>query len=96
MAADRIQAVNALLVETMEAHERYEETDLKGVYDQQWARWYAAYAVEHGIRDLISRAVTADQLADFLVRTNAHFERADPKPTEPWAAYTARRIAMEL
>ena len=96
MAADRIEAVNALLVQTMEAHGTFEETELNGVYDEEWPRWYAAYAVEHGIGALVGHAVSADQLAQFLASSNVEFERAEPKPDEPWAAYTARRITAEL
>ena len=93
---DRIEALVRLLAETGEAHGRYEESELKGVYDQQWPTWYAGYAVDHGIGDLVGRAVTADELARFLASTNAEFEKIAPKPTEPWATYTARRIAAEL
>ena len=96
MATDRSEAVTALLVETMEAHGAFEATELNGVYDQDWPRWYAAYAVDHGIGALVGRVVTADEVAAFLVGSNAEFERADPKPEEPWATYTGRRIAAEL
>jgi len=93
---DRIGAITALLERTMEAHGRYEETALHGVYDREWARWYAAHAVEQGIGVLIGHTITADQLAQFLAGSNAEFERIDPRPSEPWAAYTAQRIAQEL
>ena len=96
MQPDRTEAVNALLVETMEAHGRFEETELNGVYDQDWPRWYAAYAVEHGIGALVGHAVTTDQLAQFLASSNGEFEHTEPRPDEPWAAYTARRITAEL
>jgi hypothetical protein len=93
---DRIEGVNRLLAETGQAHGRYEETELKGVYDQEWSNWYAAYAVDHGIGELVGHAVTAEELALFFASTNADFEKIEPKRTEPWAAYTARRIAAEL
>jgi hypothetical protein len=96
MAANRIEAIEALLVETKEAHGAFEQTELAGVYDQDWARWYAAYAIEHGIGALVGQAVTADELAQFLASSNVEFERTEPKPSEPWATYTARRIAAEL
>lgn len=92
----RIQAIAALLVQAQEAHGRYEATELDGVYDQEWPRWYAGYAVEHGIRDLLGHVVTADELAPFLAGSFADFERADPTPNEPWPEYIARRIAAEL
>ena len=96
MERDRIEALNALLVETEEAHGVFELAELKGAYDQDWPRWYAAYAVEHGLGELVGHAVTIDQLAGLLASTNAEFEPMEPKPSETWAAYTARRIAAEL
>lgn len=96
MAGDRIGHINALLVETAEAHDRFEATELAGVYDQEWAKWYAAYAVAHGIDALVGHAVTSERLAEFLASTNAEFEQIEPKPSDPWAAYTARRVASEL
>ena len=93
---DRIEALTSLLSETGQAHGRFEETELNGVYDQDWPTWYAAYAVDHGIGELVGRAVTADELAAFMASTNVEFERIEPKPSEPWAFYTARRIAAEL
>ena len=96
MEADRTEALSALLAQTQEAHGVFEATELNGVYDQEWAQWYAAHAFEHGIGAVLGHDVTADQLAQFLASSYADLEQMDPKPTEPWAAYTARRIAEDL
>jgi hypothetical protein len=96
MAADRIEAIKALLTQTEAAHGVFEATELQGVYDQEWPRWYAAYAVEHGIRELLGHDVTADRLAEVLASSYGEFERADPKPTESWTAYLARSVVEEL
>jgi hypothetical protein len=96
MDADRIDAVNALLIRAQEAHGVFEATELNGVYDKEWPRWYAAFAVENGLGGLVGHAIDVDRLADFLADSNAEFEAAEPKPSEPWAAYTARRITAEL
>lgn len=96
MAADRVEAITALLVQAEQAHGTYEATELKGVYDEDWPRWYAAYAVENGIGTLLGHDVASDQLTEFLASSHAEFEQAEPKPTESWAPYTARRIAAEL
>jgi hypothetical protein len=96
MDAGRIDAVNALLVQAQEAHHEFEATELKGVYDQDWPGWYAAFAVEHGLGGLVGHAIDVDRLTRFLADSNADFEAAEPKPSEPWAAYTARRITTEL
>ena len=92
IAAGRIEAIYALLAQTEKAHGTFETSELNGVYDEDWPLWYAAYAVEHGIGALLGHAVSADQLAQFLASTFIEFKQAEPKPSEPWAAYTARRI----
>ena len=96
MTTGDVDAIKALLDQTEAAHGQFESTTLKGVYDQEWAHWYAAYAVEHGIGDRLGRSVTADELQQFLASSYVDFQQADPRPTEPWAAYTARRIAADL
>lgn len=96
MADDRVDAIGALLSETGTAHGVYESTELDGIYDQEWPSWYAAYAVGHGIGDLIGHPVSSEELAAYLRSTNVEFEAIEPTPAEPWAAYTARRIAAEL
>ena len=96
MTADRIDAISALLAQAEEAHGKYEATELNGVYDRQWPRWYAGYAVDHGIGALLGRPITTDNLAEFLAGTFADFEQTEPSAGEGWAAYTARRIAAEL
>lgn len=96
MTDARIEAIEALLEETGNAHGVYEETELNGVYHDEWAEWYAAYAVEHGLPGLLGRPVNAEELARFLADSNTEFERASPKPNASWAAYTARRISAEL
>jgi hypothetical protein len=94
--ADLVAAIEALLVRTEQAHGVFESTELEGVYDQEWPRWYAVYAVEHGIGEILGGGVTVDELAEFLARSNAEFEAIDPKPSETWATYAARRISAEL
>jgi hypothetical protein len=95
-ADDRVKAVSALLTEAEQAHGVYEAAELGGVYDQDWPRWYGAYAVEHGLGELVGHDVPADQLGAFLAATFEEFKGAEPKPTDPWADWTARRITAEL
>ena len=96
MTTERIAALEALLTETEKAHGAYETTELNGVYDQEWPRWYAVYAVEHGLGEIIGRPVSADELAEFLTTSWSALQRADPKPSEPWTTSLARRMAEEL
>ena len=91
-----VGSIQALLTQTEAAHGAYEATELKGVYDQDWPSWYAQYAVEHGIGDLLGRAVTTEELARFLADSWRELEAADPKPAESWPAYTAQQIATRL
>lgn len=96
MTDDRAGALEALLTQAEEAHGVYETSELNGVYDEQWPRWYAQYAVDHGIAALIDRGVTVDELAAFLEASWDQTRRADAQPTEPWPAYTARRLAADF
>lgn len=96
MDADAAPRIEQLLIRTEAAHGRYEATELRGEYDRDWPRWYAAYAIDQGIGEILGRDVTVDELAEFLATSFSEFERADPKPTESWAAYIARRMATEL
>jgi hypothetical protein len=60
MANDQQRAVIALLREAGAAHGVYETTELGGVYDQQWAAWYAAYLLKHGLGELLGQALWAE------------------------------------
>jgi len=88
-----IRAIEELLAETEAAHGAYEAAELNGVYDEQWPVWYAAYAVDHGIGEMLGRDVTADELAQRLESAWADFQAADPHPEEGWGVFIARRIA---
>jgi hypothetical protein len=95
VSTDRIGAIQALLEQTEAAHGIYETTELDGTYDQDWPAWYARYAVDHGLSDLVGRALTAEEVTGVLEHIWDDPQRADPKPSEPWAAYAARRLAEE-
>ena len=96
MTTDRIAALEALLSETEAAHGTYESTELNGVYDQEWPRWYASYAVEHGIGEIVGHAVSSDELAQFLTRAWAELQQTDPQPSDAWTVSIARRMAEDL
>lgn len=91
-ASDRVAAIAALLGEAEAAHGVYETTVLNGIYDQDWPRWYAGYAVEHGIGALVGRGIGVDELTAFLASTFDEFKATEPKSTDPWATWTARRL----
>jgi hypothetical protein len=93
---DRTSAIGALLGEAEAAHGVYETTELDGVYDTDWPRWYAGYAVDHGIGELVGRSVGVDELAELLASSWGRFQAADPKPSEPWQAFIARDLDAAL
>jgi hypothetical protein len=94
MPGDRVPQITKLLDQAGAAHGRYEQTELKGVYDQEWARWYAGYVVEQGISALLGHVVTVDQVTQFFTSTYADYQRDNL--TENWSIYTARRLQAEL
>ncbi len=94
MTGDRVEEIAQLLEQAGQAHGKYEQTELKGVYDQQWSRWYAGHVVEQGISALLGHAVTVDQVAAFFTASYADYQR--DKITEAWSVYTARRLQSEL
>lgn len=96
MEADRSIAVAELLRQAELAHAEHEAKDLGGVYDQEWPRWYASYAVDHGLAEILGHEVTGGRLTAFLADSYAEFASADPRPSTPWAEHTAARIAAEL
>jgi hypothetical protein len=96
MTTRSTEPVEQLLAATEAAHGAYEATELAGVYDQAWPRWYATYAVDHGIGTLVGREVMAEELERSLLRAWDAFQAAQPRPTESWAAWTARRLVEEL
>jgi hypothetical protein len=96
MTDERATGVQTLLAEAEAAHGTYEATELNGVYDREWAQWYARHMVEHGIGRMLGYDVSADDLGAFLASAYAAFEQLDTAPPDGWAAYVARRIVAEL
>ena len=96
MEADRTTAIATLLRQAELEHAEHEAKDLGGVYDEEWPRWYATYAVEHGLGETLGREVSIEELTTFLAETYAEFASADPRPQDPWADHTAARLSAEL
>lgn len=94
MNDDRTRALEALLAQAGEAHGAYETAELGGVYDEAWPRWYAAYAVEHGIGRILGRDIGVDELAALFTAGWAESQAAGGSG-DTWARDTARRIAAD-
>lgn len=82
-----------LLKQASGAHFEYETTELHGVYDQQWAEWYAQHLVNHGVNNVLNCAWTVDQWASKLRRADAS-HRANASD-QPWLAYYVDYLQRE-
>lgn len=96
MDSEQTGRLTALLLEAQQAHGRYEATELNGVFDEEWPRWYASHAVEHGLAEVLGRDAAADRVGEHLARAYAEYEQVDPKPDGTWAEYIANRWPDEL
>jgi hypothetical protein len=86
------KAVAALLREAETAHGAYETNGLGGAFDEEWPAWYAAYLLDHGLRDQLPRAENLDvtNLTTMLARLAADYERGEQ--TGPWPDVYAQGI----
>lgn len=80
-------ALVALLEQTQIAHRKYELAELDGVYDNDWANWYARYLVEHNIGQLLGQPLTAQDLETRL--READISHSANAPQEKWVEYYA-------
>ncbi|NDJ75242.1 MAG: hypothetical protein GYB65_03195 [Chloroflexi bacterium] len=88
MNQQRTEKVAALLHQAGAAHHAYEQDELKGVHDEDWANWYAAWALENGLNELLD--LNASVLASLLVKINATYQQSDSG--DNWAQFTAARL----
>ncbi len=96
MDDERLTAIRALLTEAEAAHGTYETNELGGVYDREWAPWYAGYLVDHGIGRILGHDMTVPELGTVLARSFAAFEQLEPPPADGWADYLARSLVSAL
>jgi hypothetical protein len=88
---ETVAAIGVLLNQAGAAHGKYETEVLNGVYDQEWHIWYAQWAVEHGLNDLLAEAVDAERLSTILYSVNEQHKQTDRH--QSWAEFTAERLA---
>jgi hypothetical protein len=86
--------ISALLSQAGSAHHQYEQTVLKGVYDQDWPTWYADYAIKNGLVELLNQAVTVEQISQFFRQRNEDYKRENP--SQNWADYTAKKMTEDF
>ncbi len=87
--------ITTLLRRAGSAHGVYETSVLKGVYDQDWAVWYADWALKNGLPELLGTRFEAEQFdaASFgklLFDINQDHVREGHGLS--WAEFTARRL----
>ena len=83
-----------LLGQAGSAHHHFEQTVLKGVYDEEWPDWYAGYLLEHGLNDLLPQSVTQAELGQFLYHSNQTRTQRRPEPN--WVDYTVRDLITKF
>ena len=88
---DRRYTLSRLLTEASGAHRQYEIQSLNGVYDQQWAGWYARYLLQHDWNEYFVRNWEPDELAAALGEVDREY-RAN-KPDRTWQDYYGEYFA---
>lgn len=94
MISNHVKEISSLLTQAGMAHHEYEQNILKGVYDRDWANWYANYALTNGFDRLLNASLTVEQLTQLLVQTNSQYEAETP--IQSWSDYTAEKICSSL
>jgi hypothetical protein len=94
MNANAVTQIARLLSQAGSAHHHYEQTILKGVYDQAWPEWYANYIIEHGLPSLLTQSVTAGQISRFLAESYEIYQQENSK--QDWADYTAQQLVEKF
>lgn len=79
-----------LLQDASAAHGVYETDVLDGVYDEQWAAWYADWLVNHGLNELLETHFDAPSFGKLLEALNVEHEQSER--SESWAQFTARAL----
>lgn len=85
--------VESLVSQTEQAHGQFEQTILNGIYDRDWAIWYANDAIDRGIEKVLNRSISGERLSQFLSQSYDRYKAEQSQQT--WAAYTAQKLVEE-
>jgi hypothetical protein len=88
------ETIRDLLLQAKEAHGVYEAKELGGNYDKEWAAWYAAWLIKHGINDTLKQSYSSEGLAQSL-SAMASSQKDSSYPPEKWADYYASTLLHE-
>ena len=74
---EQAREIMHLLVETVQTHHQYQESQLKGEYNIQWSDWYATFLLENGLEELWGRKISQEELSALLVQLDAEYNSKD-------------------
>jgi hypothetical protein len=94
MAGERIERVSELLDEAESAHATYEQEQLGGQRDEQWASWYAGHVLEHDLGGVLGTTPTIEEIAAALREATADLEREGGDGA--WSEFAAERVVDRL
>jgi hypothetical protein len=94
MTAETKGRIAELLSETADAHHTFEQQELGGQRDEEWADWYAKRLLERGLGDLVGQEPSEAELGALLERATEEHEREGA--SEDWSQFAAERIANQL
>ena len=94
MADERIERLTQLLDEAESAHGTYEQEQLGGQRDEQWARWYAEYLVEHDLGGVLGTTPTIEEVDAVLTEATEDLEREGGD--REWSEFAAERVVSRL
>ncbi|MCG3211223.1 MAG: hypothetical protein FOGNACKC_04862 [Anaerolineae bacterium] len=94
MNPNAVTQIARLLSQAGSAHHQYEQTILKGVYDQEWPAWYANYVIEHGLANLLNQEVTAGQISQFFIESYQIYRKEGSNLG--WVDYTAQQLVEKF
>jgi hypothetical protein len=94
VAQATVATLTDLLTQAGNAHHIFEQTVLKGVYDQDWPTWYANYVVQNGLEKLLNQPVSPGQISHFLRESYEGYKQK--ASAQNWADYTAKEMLEKL
>jgi hypothetical protein len=94
LVQDKSVRIEQLLHRTSAAHGEYETKVLDGVYDQEWYIWYAQWAVEHGLNELVAQPMNVQQWSQILYDLNEQHKQTDRH--QSWAEFTAAQLVIKF
>jgi hypothetical protein len=94
MADERIERGTLLLDAAESAHATYEQEELGGQRDEQWAIWYAGHVMEHDLGGVLGTTPTIEEVAAVLTEATADLEREGGH--REWSEFAAERVVDRL